>query len=347
VAAAVHRGGDAAATLAALAHGEILPVYLLYGDEDYLVERARDGVLARLGARLSLLRARPGEDGLVGRVEDALRSGSLFGGKPAVLVSGAQDLSEAEQEGLLGILPTETVAHLVLVAGAPDMRRRLFATCARRGWAFEFPRLAMGRVPVWLRQEAQARGCALGTDAAELLVELTGPDLRAATGEIEKLSLYVGSGRPIDATVVAEVVGSRRARSMFELADHVQRREVSRALAVLRTLLEQGAEPVAIAAFLAGQLRRMIVAAELGGQKRPAGDVAQALGLPLWVAERINDGARRYGVQRLRATLRRLADVDVSLKSSRLDRGLLLESFVLGLRRAEGVHQTGQAGHVS
>jgi DNA polymerase-3 subunit delta len=343
---AAHRGGDAAATLAALAQGEILPAYLLYGEEEYLVERARDGVLARLGASLSLLRGRPGEDGLVGRVEDALRSGSLFGGKPAVLVSAAQDLSEAEQEGLLRILPTEAVAHLVLVAGAPDMRRRLFATCARRGWAFEFPRLSLGRIPAWLREEARARGHALGNDAAELLVELTGPDLRAAVGEIEKLSLYVGGARRIDAAVVAEVVGSRRGRSMFELADLLQRREVSRALGVLRTLLEQGAEPVAVVAFLAGQLRRMIVAAELAGGKRPPSDVAQALGLPAWVAERISDGARRYGAERLRAALRRLAEVDVSLKSSRLDRASLLESFVLDLRGAEGVHQTGQPGHV-
>ncbi len=294
-------------------------------------------MLARLGGGPSLLRARPGEDGLIGRIEEALRSGSLFGGRPAVLLSSAEALSEEEQEGLLRILPTEAVAHLVLVGAAPDMRRRLFATCARRGWAFEFRRMTVGRIPAWLREEARARGHAFGGEAAERLVELTGPDLCTAVGEIEKLSLYVGEGQPIDASAVSAVVGSTRVRSLLELADHVQRHEVGRALAILRTLLTQGAQPIAIVAFLGGQLRRMLVAAELTTGGRSVSDVAQALGMPPWVAERIVDGARRYGVESLGAALRRLAAVDLKLKSSRVRPGPLLESFLLELRGRRSV----------
>jgi DNA polymerase-3 subunit delta len=319
--------------LRSLARDPLHPVYLLYGDEPYLVDQARHVIVERLAAGAGALRVHAGDEDVVLRVGEALRTRSLFGGLPLAIVRDVDALGEAEQEGLLACLPETPDAVLVLVGSGPDLRRRLFATCVRRGAAFEFGRIPLARLPAWLIEEARMRGHALSADAAQLLVDLIGSDLRVATAEIEKLSLYVGAAQPIDAAAAAAVVGSSRERSMFELADHLQRRDVGPALGVLRALLAHGgAQPIAVAAFLGGQFRRMLAAAELIAAGVSSQDMARGLGVSPWVADRIGAGARRYGRRALVSALERLAAVDLALKSSRTSATVLLESYVIGLR---------------
>jgi DNA polymerase-3 subunit delta len=190
--------------------------------------------------------------------------------------------------------------------------------------------LPPARIPAWLREEATQRGHQITAEAVTLLAELAGPDLRTATGEIEKLSLFVGEGRPIDAAAVVAVVGPTRARSVFELGTMVQERQIGHALALVRRLLGQGEPPIAIAAFLAGQLRRLLVARSLIARQRGA-EVAARLGVSPWVAERIAGGARRYDGATLRRALGRIAAVDVALKSSRVSGPVLIETCLLEL----------------
>jgi DNA polymerase-3 subunit delta len=321
-----------------LTKGPALPAYLLYGDESYLVERAADAILKRLGGAQGSVRVRAGDDRLSDRVQEALRTGSLFGGAPIVMVQGVDALREDEQDALLALIPADPSAHLLLIGTAPDLRRRLYATCVRQGWGFEFGRLPVSRVPAWLREEAAVRGHPLTSDAAQLLVELVGPDLRLAANEMEKLSLYVGAGNPIDADAVGAVVGSLRTRSMLELADSLQRRSVGPAVALLRQLVTQGSHPIAIVAFMAGQIRRMTAARSLLRAGCSSEEVGRRLGMSSWVAERVCEGARRFESATLRSALAELAGIDLTLKSSRLPAQVVLESWLLDLRstRARG-----------
>lgn len=311
-------------------------MYLLYGDERYLVDRALATVLGRLEAQTRALRVRADDDDLVPRVEEALRTGSLFGGAPMAVVLDAEALREEQQHALLALIPEGEGAHLVLVATAPDMRRRLYAACVRGGGAFEFRRLPPPRVAAWLREEAAARGYVLTAEAGELLVDLAGTDLRVGANEIEKLSLYVTAGKPIDAEAVGMVVGSLRARSMFELADNLQRRNLGPAVALIRQLVVQGSQPIAIVAFVAGQIRRLLATASLRRAGLSADDIGRRLGVPSWVAERLSEGARRYDARTLRTALLRIGAVDVILKSSRVPPERILEDWVLSLRRVDG-----------
>jgi DNA polymerase-3 subunit delta len=276
---------------------------------------------------------RAGDDDLLPRVEEALRTGSLFGGAPVAVVFEADALDDDQQRGLLALIPEDGGAHLVLVATAPDMRRRLYATCARKDWAFEFRKLPPARMGAWLREEAARRGRTLVPEAGELLVDLVGTDLRMGANEIEKLSLYVPAGRPIDAAAVGSAVGSFRARSMLELADNLQRRNLGAAVALVRQLIVQGSQPIAIVAFLAGQIRRMLAATSLLHAGLAPDDVGRRLGVSSWVAGRLCEGARRYDAQTLRRALLNIGAVDVALKSSRLPPERVLESWVLGLDR--------------
>jgi DNA polymerase-3 subunit delta len=330
-AARYQKGEDPGAMLRALGRDPLLPVYLLFGEEGYLVDRALGTVLGRLQGTEGGLRVRAGEDQLAARVEEALRTPPLFGGAPYAVVSEVESLREAEQGRLLELAQGACGGHLVLVGTTPDLRRRLYATCVREGWAFAFRRLPMARVPAWLRDEAQRLGHAIARDAVEMLVELVGADLRAGAGELDKLSLYVGVGEPITVEAVTAVVGATRARSVFELANLIQNRQLGPAFPLVRRLLSQGESPIAMVAFLGGQLRRMLVAKSLLASRRRPAEIASRLGVSPWVAERIAGGARRYDARTLQRAFARVAAADVAFKSSRASAPILLETCLLEL----------------
>jgi DNA polymerase-3 subunit delta len=106
------------------------------------------------------------------------------------------------------------------------------------------------------------------------------------------------------------------------------------ALGLMRRLLDQGEPAIAMVAFLAGQLRRMMVAKSLAAADCPPPELARRLGLPPWVGERIRDGARRYDSATLRQAITRLAALDVTLKSSRAPARAVLEAYVVALHTA-------------
>ena len=326
-----NRGEDPGFLLQKLASDPLLPVYLLFGEEGYLVERAVKTVLGRIGGSGPGVRLRAGEERLVERLEQTLRTSPLFGGSPCAVVKDVESLSEAAQEEILALLLRDVGGHLLLVGATPDMRRRIYARCVREGWAFGFPRLPLARIPAWLREEAAQRGHVLAPGAVERLTELVGTDLRTAAAEIEKISLYVGAGQPIDPDAVAAVVGGMRARSVFELAILIERRDLGPALALVRRLLGQGEPPVALAAFLAGQIRRMLIVKSLASGPTAPAEIPARLGVPPWVADRIVSGARRYEAGTLGRALAQVAALDLALKSSRLPPAILIEACLLEL----------------
>jgi len=325
------RGEDPGSLLQKLASGPLLPVYLLFGEEGYLVERAAKTVLGRIGGSGPGVRLRAGEERLVDRLEQTLRTSPLFGGPPCAVVTDVESLSEAAQEEILALLLRDLGGHLLLVGASPDMRRRLYARCVREGWAFGFRRLPLARIPAWLREEAAQRGHVLAAGAVERLTELVGSDLRTAAAEIEKISLYVGAGQAIGVDAVAAVVGAMRARSVLELAILIERRDLGPALALVRRLLGQGEPPVALAAFLAAQIRRMLIVKSLASGPTAPAEIPARLGVPPWVADRIVSGARRYEAGTLGRALAQVAALDLALKSSRLPPAILIEACLLEL----------------
>jgi len=83
-------------------------------------------------------------------------------------------------------------------------------------------------------------------EALELFVLLTGGDTRQVENELEKIALFLGSKRQVDAEVVRELVPLSRAGVIFDLGNALARRDLDRALILIRRLLDQGESAIGI-----------------------------------------------------------------------------------------------------
>ena len=192
----------------------------------------------------------------------------------------------------------------------------------------------------WVLRESQAKGVAFTQDAARELVDALGAEMLTIASEMEKLLLYAGAMQrsQVELTDVETMVSAAKQRSLYELTDAISQKDAPRALALLHGLLNasEAGEDAAIGHvfMLAKTYRQMLVLNEK--QVKDSRAIWQVLWPGFRVAPFAADAliaqARRYRDRGdLTRGLRAIAKADLELRSSPPDKRLVLERLVLRL----------------
>ena len=206
----------------------------------------------------------------------------------------------------------------------------------------------------WLAAEAKRAGRQLEPEAARALADVLGADMLAIANEWEKLLLYTsgrgngstagaGSEAAITLADVETMVLGAKQRSLYELTDAISRKEPARALALLDGLLNanDGGEDAAIGHLymLARTFRQMLVIVEKNVRDSRAvwSALWQGFRPPPFAVDDLIRQARRYRNRgELMAAIRAVARADGELRSSPVDKKLVLERLVLELAKPGG-----------
>jgi DNA polymerase III subunit delta len=214
------------------------PVYYLFGEDDFLKERAtRDLIEAAVDPttrdfNLELRRANE----LDAETLDALLSTPPMLAERRVVVLRDVDKLKKSARTLLDRYLTRAAHDTVLVLVAPS-GAKADKTLSDRSTAVEFAPLTGDRLPRWLAYHAQHElGRTITPEAVTLLVEAVGGDLAQLAIELEKLASY--ATETIDEHAVAEVVGVRRGESLGDLLDAVAAKDASTALGLIPIILQ-------------------------------------------------------------------------------------------------------------
>ena len=229
---------------AALKKRSYLPVYLLHGEEEFLLEMALTDILdALLPVDLRALNLDVVGCGEVDGREIAARASSLpmMGDRRMVVAKNIERLSERDLE-ILGRYvesPSETTT-LILAGKKADLRRKPYSTLNGRGAAFEFAPLKDAKIPSWIVDRVKLQGAAIDEEAADLFSTYIGSSLREIETEIEKLLTYLGDRKTITADDVASVIGFSREFTIFQLQESIGRGDLGRALTIMDHMIDDG-----------------------------------------------------------------------------------------------------------
>jgi DNA polymerase-3 subunit delta len=196
----------------------------------------------------------------------------------------------------------------------------------------------------WVVREAEAKGVRIEEDAARELVDALSAEMLTIASELEKLLLYAGAlaaekgAATIDLVDVETMVTAAKQRSLYELTDAISQHDAPRALALLSGLLNasDGGEDAAIGHvfMLAKTFRQMLVLNEKQVKDTRAmwGVLWPGFRVAPFAAEALIAQARRYRDRgELVRGLRMIAKADLELRSSPADKRLVLERLVMRL----------------
>ncbi|MER3429310.1 MAG: DNA polymerase III subunit delta [Pyrinomonas sp.] len=319
-----------------LKSGRLAPLYLLYGPEEYLRERA-----ARAISDLALADSPVRDfneskfDLAADDVQQAIATAQelpMLGGRRVVFMTNFARLREADEAALSRYIvhPAES-SVVIFVADDIDKRKRLSKLLLERCVAVEFAPLKDDESVQWARARLKELGALADDRTLHHIVALVGPGVRRLAMELEKLATAALPEGQITMEHVEALTDRSRESSNFELADYLVRRDRKRALSILHRLLEDGVEPVMLLGLIANSYHRLALAKELMARGAPTTEVFRVVALPFSKREEFLATARRTDAHALTRALERIAAADLAIKTSQATPQLQLEILVYEL----------------
>lgn len=296
------------------------PVYLVCGDEPFLVEEASSQIRAAARATghddREVMHAERGFDwDTLGAVA---ASPSLFSSRRVLEVRlPSAKPGDAGAKALVAYCarpPADTV--LLVIAGKLDggTRNSKWVGALKSAGAFlEYRQIPLARLGAWIVERMRARGLQPHPDAVELLVQRVEGNLLAAAQEIEKLLLLHGAGA-VTADDVREAVADSARYDLFQWVDAVVAGDSARALRMLDGLRAEGAEPTLVLWALARELRVLATVTAAMARGEPIDRALYAA--RVWESRRglVRGAAERLRPARVARLLRRAAVTDRVIK---------------------------------
>ena len=208
------------------------PIYLLYGEEDYLVEQAVNSLIENAldddtkGFNLDVVHG----NSVDGRDIVSLASAFPMMAERRVLI--LRDMDRLPNKELLLPLIEKPVSStvMVLISAKPDFRLKVLKSLEKTARVVEFLQLYENEVPGWIGARIEKLGKRVSHEACQLIHASVGRSLREIQNEIDKLFIFVGQKETIGEEDVAHVVGMSKQFNVFELQRTIGSRRMGRSM---------------------------------------------------------------------------------------------------------------------
>ena len=182
----------------------------------------------------------------------------------------------------------------------------------------------------WIVNETKSQDGEIESAAAAKLAEMVGVDTRQAGQEIAKLLAYVNWERQIKVQDVETVSIVTAQESVFDFVDALAIGNGKSAQHLLHRLLENE-DAFSLWGMVIRQFRLLLLAREVLDSHGGKEDVARALGVHPFVAEKITRQARGFTLPVLERIYHRLLEFDEGAKTGQVTLDLALDTLVVEL----------------
>jgi DNA polymerase-3 subunit delta len=185
-------------------------------------------------------------------------------------------------------------------------------------------------MPGWIINEAKKQNGQIEPPAAAKLAEMVGVDTRQAGMELAKLLAYANWARPVRGSDVEAVCIVTSQQSVFDFVDALSQGNGKTAQRLLHRLLENE-DAFALWGMVVRQFRLLLQAREILDGRGNKDDVARALGVHPFVAEKTTGQANRFSMESLESIYHRLLNIDEGVKTSQITLDLALDTLIVEL----------------
>lgn len=310
---------------------EIAPVYLLFGAETYLRDLAAKTIANLVFDENSLREFNENEFSLnqSENLPYALAAAEqlpMIASRRVVRINdvrvsatGTKDNLKEDDEALLTSYlarPSETTV-VIFVADELDKRRKMAKILIENSCAVEFAKFTDPELVNWARKEIKEQGFDAEEKALHHLVGLVGDNLRKLTNEIKKVTTAALPDKIVTYDLVESLVTNTREIPNFDLTDQLFGKDKRKPLQTLKKILDDGAEPLMLLGLIAHNLRRTLMAKHLMEQGVERREVVSIMKLHPKYHEDFLQTARRSDKQKLLHIIRRIAETDLAIKTSK------------------------------
>ncbi len=327
--------------------GELKSLYLIYGNEKYLVKKYTEYLIKKAVGKnpsefdyYKLNSNTPLEE-----IYDASQQISMFSDRKCVNVTDydINSLSEGDMKELESFcadvspstvlifsMPTLDTAAKKKDGGKGKSKFSRFVSCAEKyGSVLELNKLGDIALEAQVVKWAEKNGSRIQRYNAAKIISLVGTDMNALKNETDKLSAYAGTGEITEEVIKTLCVKNSETKS-YMLSKYIMKNDFNNTYNELNILFGQGERPEIILSGLSSAFIDMYRAKAVSESGQSFSEAAKQFkyGNREFVLKNAASAAAKYSSKTLKKFLDAILETDIKMKSSRADSRILLETLV-------------------
>ncbi len=216
------------------------PAYLLYADNEYMIEEALSSVKKTIPETEMPFNFNvfdmDSADSIptVGEITDTLNTVSFFGSRRYVVVRNLQKISAKEFKKFQFYIANPSLNSVFLMSYTGTLKKEMKEST--KGLKTICLDMRENDLPVWIKEKIRQKGITIKDDAVGYLIGVVGDDIGLLSSEIEKLASF--GNETITISGIKEIVEGSRDYSVFDLTNALREKNIEKVFRIYRTLSE-------------------------------------------------------------------------------------------------------------
>lgn len=305
----------------AFEHGNFKPLYMLYGEEQFLIEELQESLIRNAlgpGERDFNLDIVYGFEADVQQVLGLCASYPVMAQRRVVIVRHFDALKQNRRFKDYAQSPNPSAVVMLVCASKPNLSAHPYRAIRENGVVAEMAALYDREVPGWIQRRAKKQGYQIEPAAVQMLADFVGSDLSRAASEIEKVATFAGDRSTLTRDDVIAASGQTREFNVFELQKAIGEGRYRDALRIGDRMLQQASNPsgeaLMIVAILTSFLTKLWKLAALRGKSLSKKDKARRIGVPPFFLDEYVASLKRFPPAAIERGFSALMAADYELK---------------------------------
>lgn len=294
---------------------EFAKVYLLYGDERYLVNQYRDKLVnALISSDDSLNFMKFAGKGIdTSELISFCSELPFFAERRVALVENSGLFKSSNEELAKSLETIEDTSVIVFVEMEVDTRYKLFKAVDKLGETLKFTTPDEKMLVAWVRSLFHEENIDIAAPAVYRLIESANMDMNNIRNEADKLISYAADKKAVDVHDVDLLCSQSMESRVFQMVDYIIAGQKEKASRLYHDLIDNKEAVIRINAGIMGQFNRLLLVKMAGNA--PDADIAKAAGCPVWAVKNYRAQCRSYTMEELRRIVERCQEFDYRLKT--------------------------------
>lgn len=310
-------------------------VYLLYGEERYLVQHYERAFTEKLLDDSSVMMNRDvfnGKDAPIEQILNAANTLPFLSDMRLVYVRDSQLFTagrKADTETMADFIPTIPESTLLIfIETEVDKRNRLYKKTVDQGRAVEFKTPSERELTDWVVNVFKKKGKEINPFTINKLLRTVSHNMTAVYAEADKLGFYVGDRREITPEDIDRVCSPSLETRVFDLVAAVGGGKAEKALTMYRNMLLLKEQPIMILTMMARQFRMILQCRACADQKMPRSKMAEVLEMRSFIMDECLEQGQNFTLPRLLNALRDCRDMDIRIKTGLIGAEIGVETLI-------------------
>ena len=305
-------------------------IYLLFGTLDALITDYINKIIKKENID-DINISKYNEDDLISNIIKDASTISLFDDKKLIIVnnellfSSKKSIDTTELEKYIENYNPNTILIFVVNRDTVDSRRKLYKIIKEKGKIEEFNKIT--NINSYVKKLFE--GYNISYNTINLFIKRVGNDLNSLSNEAEKIKIYKIDDKIITDNDIINCTHEKIDINIFKFIDNIIKKNKKESITTYKEMLKVGEEPIKIIVMLAKQFRLMYQAKILTSKGYTEDDIANLLHLKKYPVHLAIQKGYRYTSDTLLKHIEELADLDIKIKSDKIDKNLALELFLL------------------